>query len=158
MVYWFETFRINTEIVHLKCLKVLHLYLSFQINFISHQIWKIGSFNYARFPKSGHILNKHIIMYICTETHTHRKTHTFIHMHTYICTYMHMCTHICTHKVKQLDLQLLFSWMHLSSWTRMLACATHIDRQLFLAGVGWRHTYILGYLLAIQLTTLSHDN
>ena len=31
------------------------IYLSFQIDFMSHQSWKIGCVNYARFPKSGYI-------------------------------------------------------------------------------------------------------
>ena len=29
-----------------------HIDVSFQIDFMSHQIWKIGCVNYVRFPKS----------------------------------------------------------------------------------------------------------
>ena len=59
MVYTFETFRDVKGIVILPFLNVTHLYyLSFQIDFMRHQRWKMGCVKYARFPKSGHIFQR----------------------------------------------------------------------------------------------------
>ena len=42
------------------------MYPSFQIDFMRHQIWKIGCVNYACFPKSGHICS-YILVYMCPQ-------------------------------------------------------------------------------------------